>query len=388
MPFKPDFQEIAHCGGKFSITTKTAENGRRSYSVGVSGSSPNAAALFGIYALPEGIPAGIIELGGIGQEWNEAPHPACIPVMIGSDSEGHFGHECDACGSYWRSQGAGTLWPLTCPYCGVQGGGHQFLTQGQLNYVRAFCGLFRQALSHEKDGQFTIDMDKVADDVRKGGERPSFYYVEETQQNKFTCNACGAFNDILGRYGYCSSCGTRNELQEFRREIERIRQQAKSGGPFENCVRDTVSAFDAIARNLTKQLLRRVPLVMRRKAPLEDATFQNLKRRVEDLDVAFGISLLQELSSSEIDFAIRAFHRRHVYEHNGGEVDEKYLADSGDTSVRLKQMLYETIEHAFKTTEVVDRLARNFHAGFHELFPPQPEPIKYHEDRKRRMKER
>ena len=33
----------------------------------------------------------------------------------------------------------------------------------------------------------------------------------------------------------------------------------------------------------------------------------------------------------------RMFHRRHVYEHNGGEVDQNYLDKSGDTTVRLRQ---------------------------------------------------
>jgi hypothetical protein len=51
-------------------------------------------------------------------------------------------------------------------------------------------------------------MDQVADEVTKTGKRPSFYYTEETQQNHYTCAACGGADDILGRYGYCSCCGT------------------------------------------------------------------------------------------------------------------------------------------------------------------------------------
>jgi hypothetical protein len=38
------------------------------------------------------------------------------------------------------------------------------------------------------------------------------------------------------------------------------------------------------------------------------------------------------------------FMRRHVYEHNGGEVDQQYLDASGDTTVRLKQHIRETRE--------------------------------------------
>ena len=65
------------------------------------------------------------------------------------------------------------------------------------------------------------------------------------------------------------------------------------------------------------------------------------------------------------------FHRRHVYEHNGGEVDEKYIRDSGDTSVRLKQVIRENQASALRIAEIVRTMGRNIHKGFHEIFPPE-----------------
>ncbi len=76
------------------------------------------------------------------------------------------------------------------------------------------------------------------------------------------------------------------------------------------------------------------------------------------------------------------FHRRHIYEHKGGEADEKYIEDSGD-QVRLKQALRETQESAHNTASLVIKLATNLHNGFHEIFPPLEEPIQRHESRKR-----
>ena len=58
-------------------------------------------------------------------------------------------------------------------------------------------------------------MDAVADAAGKETDKPPFYYAEESQQNQFLCEACGSFNDILGKFGYCSVCGTRNDLQEL-----------------------------------------------------------------------------------------------------------------------------------------------------------------------------
>jgi hypothetical protein len=120
----PEFQEIAHCGGKFMVTVSTDTNGRRAVSLGVEGSFAHPAAWFAVYVLPEGLPVAMIKLGGIGQPWNPAPYSNCLPVFIGSDSQGLFGHQCPACEGHWRSRAASRTWELTCPYCGLCGKTH------------------------------------------------------------------------------------------------------------------------------------------------------------------------------------------------------------------------------------------------------------------------
>lgn len=92
----------------------------------------------------------------------------------------------------------------------------------------------------------------------------------------------------------------------------------------------------------------------------------------------FDIDILDGISSTDVNFGTLMFHRRHVYEHNGGEADAKYLADSGDTTVREKQTLRETQESAHRIAGLVQRFATNLHRGFHDIFPPRPEPIERH----------
>lgn len=69
------------------------------------------------------------------------------------------------------------------------------------------------------------------------------------------------------------------------------------------------------------------------------------------------------------------FYRRHVYEHKGGEADEKYIEDSGDTSVRPKQALRENQESAHRIAGLVLKMAGNLHKAFHEILPPEEAPI-------------
>src|SRR5262249_34289518 len=144
------------------------------------------------------------------------PETPCLRVFIGSDTHGLFGHRCPACREYWRSQTVPETWDITCPYCGTSAETFHFLTAEQVRVVRAVCPLAVTASAADAVGQHVIDMDPVADQVAaKPTERPKFYYAEQSQQHRYTCDACGAEDDILGRYAYCSSCGTRNDLQEL-----------------------------------------------------------------------------------------------------------------------------------------------------------------------------
>lgn len=60
-------------------------------------------------------------------------------------------------------------------------------------------------------------------------------------------------------------------------------------------------------------------------------------------------------SSDDVQCAVMMFRRRHVYEHNGGAVDDQYLRDSGDTSVRPKQLIRETPENVHRLANMVTK---------------------------------
>ena len=171
-------REIDHCGGKYWVDVRTDEDGRRLASFGASGFR---GALFGVYALPEGVSVGIIQMGGIGDPWNKPPHPSCYPVFVGSDSQGLFGHQCYQCDGYWRSKGPPSRWHMTCPYCGHHAEAHQFLTQGQAAYVAGFCNMVSDGLRANDDGRHYVDMSAIAVRALEGRTLPRFYYAEERQ---------------------------------------------------------------------------------------------------------------------------------------------------------------------------------------------------------------
>ncbi len=365
------------------------ENGQRGVSFGVTHSRPVPASLVAIYALPQGIPVGMILLAGIGQPFNPPPYPGCFHIFIASDSQGLFGHECPSCTGSSRSHAVPAVWEMTCPYCGLRGDAHRFLTAGQCRFVEALCALTREAIESEKDGEFKIDMDDVADKVQQGAETPKFYYTERSQQNDYTCVACGGRDDILGTYGYCSTCGTRNDLQKLTQTIERIqtrtRERIAAKEFLHPAVQDSVSAFDSMARQYAKQLATLVPIKPARRTALESALFHSPKARAAELKPWFGIDLFDGLDADAQAFLNQMFLRRHIYEHNGGQVDQKYLDDSEDRSVKLGQAVRESPDTIFRLTGLILKMARNLHDGFHELFPPVAKPIEYHREHQARL---
>ena len=378
-----EFEEIAHCGGKITFDIRTSDTGHRQYQTTITGDRPVPMALIAVYAL-EGFPVETIQLGGIGQPWNPPPSANCVPVFIGSDSEGRFGHDCPRCHGYWRSG----PWPNACPYCALRVKAHQFLSNAQRIYVREYCKVLLDALHSEEDGQVVIDMDIVADAVGKEGEKPPFYVSEQSQQNKFTCGYCDQFNDLLGRFGYCSQCRTRNDLTVFEQQtVPHIRERLRSGHPPEDGVRDSVASFDSFVSQYAKQLVALVPMSERRSRRLKEHSFHGLEEVRESFRSWFDIEVCNGMKEEECRFVAIKFFRRHVFEHNGGEVTQRYLDDSGDTSVRLKQHIHETQEDVHALVNSLVKMARNIHRGFHDLIPPIPDPIKCFESEKARREQ-
>jgi hypothetical protein len=379
-----EFQEIAHSGGKITFETGNHEELGFGYQVSFASSRPVPVVIIEIYVLAEsGVPVGVNRRVGIGIKPEPPPLDGCFLVIVASDSEGKFGHNCPNCKSYWRSG----PWPNHCPYCGQWAESYQFLSNAQRRYVRHYCEVLRKALEDESDHTVSIDMDAVADAVGREGEKPSFYVSEESQQHKFTCAACDEFNDILGQFGFCSLCGTRNDLSVFENQtVPAIRDQLKNGDPPENCLRDGVSAFDTFIAQYAKQLAVHVRMTKRRKDRLLNHSFhditdiRSLFRDWFDIDVCHG------MKDEEYRSVCIRFLRRHLYEHNGGQVDQKYLDNSGETKVKRGQRLHETQGDTHDLLGSLVKMARNIHSGFHDLLPPVQGPIKTLEEKKAWLK--
>jgi len=268
-----EFRQIAHSGGQITIKTITQPDGRRLYQLTFRHCRPVGSALFAIHVIPPGLPVGTAQLGGMGSPVDPGPVPGNLMVYIVTDSEMMWGAQCPRCCAYWRSASPSKC----CVSCGLRGEPHLFLTEAHGAFIEQYCSLFAQA-QNAPDGEHVIDLDAVADAV-ESVEKPPFYYAEESQQNKFKCNACGCVVDILGNFGYCSQCGTRNDFQELEtKTMVAIRDRINTQEQREACVRDAVAAFDSFVGQYVRELVRRVPLTSARTNRLQSSRFQMSRR--------------------------------------------------------------------------------------------------------------
>ena len=387
---RKDFSEIGHTGGKATFTIACDEDGHVSYQIGYSSSSPRPMTLVGIYAHPDGFACGNIVMGGIGDPWNAPPFPNCIAVMMASDSQGKFGHECPECKKHFRSENIPAKFPSTCPYCGVRADSYHFLTPPQKSYISHYTESLNAAVYEAAPGstsEVVIDMNAIADSITDE-PRPDFYYTSTAQQTEFNCSACNSYNDIRGRYGYCASCGWRNTAESQKVALERIRSQLVSGdlSPTD-AVKQSVSEFDSAARDYVDQLISLVPMKGSRSNQLEHLLFHNLDKFDVLLRDCFDINLLKGMTADRA-FVNKMFFRRHVYEHDGGVATQRYAEESGDSDVERGDLIRETVENTNKLIGCLNRMISTLESDFHEIFEPVSFCIEIEKERKKRVSER
>lgn len=364
-----DFRAVSHCGGKYTVTVSATPDGSRSFSIDVTHDRAGPATMVQLAANLYGQPIAMIPIGGRPDQATESSLPSSyIPVLLGSDRQGAFGNECPRCKGYWRSDGIACSWATTCPYCRLQASAHYFRTSGQQAFIHECCAQIIYAVEYGSIDDHVIDMDAISDQVAEGHEPPSFFYSEKSQQHRFKCTLCNEINDILGTYGYCSNCAHRNNYAVITEEASRImrRIEDETLDPDE-AVKSLVSCLDAAGKDYVKQLIQQVPMVPKRRKMAERLRFHDFTDTNKTLNHVFGIEILKNISEPDRNFLTLMFQRRHIFEHNAGVADEKYIRLSGDHDVKLNQKVRELRQNVERFAEFVLDIARDVDTGFHSI---------------------
>jgi hypothetical protein len=329
------FQEIAHTGGKIEFIYKEHEG----VSTRISHQNPWATTMVQLCMSYDGKVLDFISCGGIG---SEIPYPQpSVPVFLLSDREGLFGQKCPKCMSYFRSNCI--TGNTTCPYCGKESKGTEYLTNNQLIFLDKYFYSLISSLQEKKT--ITLNLDEVLNDSSEN--TPKWILPEERQQSKIQCS-CYCSYDILGDFGLCPSCSKNNFLEVIAKKLDIFEEQfeeVKSGNKeradreieWEKLTR-CVSEFESLANTIRKYLAN-LPATKKRRNDLNRLSFQNIIQSSEKLLNWFDIDILKDISSDDKIFLNKMFNRRHVFIHLGGMVDQEYINKTGDKSVRVNEKI-------------------------------------------------
>lgn len=357
-----DFEEIAHTGGKIRISV----DGTLEYNH----SNPHAAAFYQLCFLLNGVPMGYIPPTGFGARGASMPEGSTL-VLVFSDKEGFFGRSCPSCNEYFRTDACPEI--CHCPYCGHSDNIINFTTKNQKEYINSFLKSFVKML--ETDEDIEIDLDQIINDLPNN--KSSFVYSEERQQKRVTCKSCGVNYDILGELGFCPHCRKRNSLEVFfdkltslearvNNPIYDITEREKRENEWTEVLKTCISDFEAFARDIQLQLLE-IPAIPQRKKELTNVSFQNVVKANETIVLLFGIDFFSGLADVDKDFINKFFHRRHLFTHNAGIVDEEYLQKTGDKSVRLREKIRLRSKEVRRLISLVKTIGQTLFEGYESI---------------------
>ena len=301
------------------------------------------------------------------------PESPMVSAFLVSDREGYFGRNCPRCKSYFRTKNPREI--IQCPYCACRGSNAAFTTPNQLEFIDKIRESYLAVFQSKQSA--TIDLDKIAAELPSN--RPTWAYSEERQQSRFECPKCETKYDILGEYAGCPTCGKRNALQVFERSIGEVEQRLEKAEAelkdrqereveWEKLSR-CISDFEAMARDIQGQLLL-LPSTPRRRKELQSLSFQNILKADECLDRWFGFDVLSRFPEADKCFLNRMFNRRHILTHNGGRVDQEYLNNTGDSTVRLNQKIVVRSKEIRRLLPLLRTCAQNLFAGFESISHP------------------
>jgi Zn finger protein HypA/HybF involved in hydrogenase expression len=346
----PDFEEITHTGGK--LTFLYEEGG---VSIRLQHASPFPATVFQVCISLDGKIVDFVAIAGEGGK-SFYPQPSVLAPLL-SDREGMFGRKCKACESYFRTSVLNRI--TICPYCGVRNRGVAFLTDNQLLFLTKVFNTYGEVT--EKASTREIDLDAMIETLPNNTQ--AWVLKEERQQSLTKCRSCHCRYDVLGKYALCPACAKPNYESSFQRALEIIKADLTAAGTDPRNLPGEVfskifTEYEALGNAVRRQLLR-LPMTERRRRETAKINFQRLAEAANLMEQYFAIRVNEGLSSDDISFLNIMVNRRHILIHESGRVDERYLQQTQDYSVRLNETVKITLEDAVRAMTLVQRCGMN-----------------------------
>lgn len=357
-----EFTEILHSGGKVEL--KKLENGE--YSITYKYSKRTPMIYIPVCVSYDGKLIDTVSFTGLGT-FPIYPKPSILAHLL-SDQNGMFGKICSRCFSYFRTDYTGKR--ICCPYCGHCGHTLSFTTKNQQQFIASYCELHTKTINSGQNA--VIDYDEITKNLPENEISP-WVYKEEQQQTQSQCTSCKIVVDILGDYGICPNCGLHNAREIFNEKIdsfenrfleafENLADRHEREEEWEKLLR-CVSEFESLANELNKFLLS-YPMTPSRRKDLSQLSYQKILNADKCIFNWFGFNILGLISSDDRDFLNKMFNRRHLFTHKGGRVDQEYIENTNDSTVKINQTIRLRSNEIKRLIPLIRQAGNNFIVGF------------------------
>ena len=299
-----------------------------------------------------------------------------IPVEAGPD--GYFDRICPQCDSLFKVDFS--EWSqddeMVCPSCGFRSVFDDFDTEEmiQAKHEAAKSAAFNIGLGEikrifgtgSKNGFVTISIEYPPE------REISPIIQSKAYRHNVLCGYCGCHYAVVGPAQYCPKCGKDTSVREFHRSVDCIRKILNDDGCLlnsyfstfgeedglkyyqkqkESCICDLVSSFQFAAETIFGWF--------------GQSCSNNLFQRIKDSNVALhqaiGHGYEAWITDDDIHFLNIMFNQRHLYEHHGGIVDQKYLNNTGDSRYSVDQRLKFDKGECNRLADLLEAIIKGMH---------------------------
>lgn len=309
-----------------------------------------------------------------------------IPIKFISDDKGYFDRECpnENC-LYtfkiymrdWDDKIAGS--DVHCPMCGHIAGNDSWWTQEQLEAIQEAQVNYAMSLIHDKlDEAFgtlarSTKNNEFVKITYKPGKRVSFSNnpigQREEWETEIVCEQCNTKYSVIGSAFFCPCCGYNSAINVFEESLDSTEKMLDALPEMQQALTTSYGKDKAetICRGLKESTLGDIVSAFQKFAEAQYKKVSTKTVRVNDFQIvekgsclfleATGNGYEQWLSSDEINRMNVLFQRRHIIEHNGGIVDERYLAQSNDTTYNIGQRIIVHVADAKELLDIIRKLS-------------------------------
>lgn len=113
--------------------------------------------------------------------------------------------------------------------------------------------------------------------------------------------------------------------------------------------------------------LLKLPLHPNQRETLSNISFQRIFDAREAILHTFLFDIFGEITNDDKNFINKCFNRRHLFTHNEGLVDEDYIINTGDTSVKLGQLVRVRSNEVKRLIELLSNIGENFFTEYNHI---------------------